>query len=122
AAGPAARRGALRARDRAPHGDDSGLGARQPLPRARAAAPAAREGRIPMNEGRLYDRSGPPDPEVDRLEELLRPYGHVEGAPLRALRAAAPRRRAFPAAAAALLCLGFGGAYAFWRLSKPVDP
>ena len=33
-----------------------------------------------MSDDYLWDRSGPPDPEVARLEELLRPLGQQEGA------------------------------------------
>src|SRR3984893_8824293 len=31
-----------------------------------------------MSDDYLWDRSGPPDPEVARLEELLRPLGQQE--------------------------------------------
>jgi hypothetical protein len=83
-----------------------------------------------MSDDYLWDRSGPPDPEVARLEELLRPLGQRESAPLPAVRlkadttsesdhthhtdaAAAPRGRSWrvliPLAAAAMIVLAAGG-------------
>src|SRR5512146_155368 len=41
-----------------------------------------------MSDDYLWNRSGPPDPELERLEQLLAPLGH--DAPLDELR---PRRR-----------------------------
>lgn len=65
----------------------------------------------------LWDRSGAPDPEVARLEALLRPLGHA-GAPPPVPRRDGRRRRATAMArplllAAAGLVLGFG----VWFLS-----
>jgi hypothetical protein len=55
-----------------------------------------------MNEEYLWDRSGPPDPEIQRLERLLAPlaHGHRAAAPAPRLRP----WRAFAAAAALVLC------------------
>lgn len=60
----------------------------------------------------LWDRTGEPDPDVARLEELLAPLGHH--APLRPLPARVPRRRGLlgvavrALSAAAALVVGFG--------------
>jgi ferric-dicitrate binding protein FerR (iron transport regulator) len=44
-----------------------------------------------MSDDYLWDRSGPPDPDVQRLEELLAPLAH--DAPLDELRTRRPRKR-----------------------------
>ena len=58
-----------------------------------------------MRDDYLWDRSGTPDPEVERLERLLAPLGHRAPAPAPAmLRAPRPRPwRAIAAAAAVTL-------------------
>src|SRR5512143_134961 len=64
-----------------------------------------------MSDDYLWDRSGPPDPDVQRLEQLLAPLAH--DAPLDELRTRRPRKRkpwiviglAVTAAAAAILYL-----------------
>src|SRR5438045_1569135 len=56
-----------------------------------------------MNEEYLWDRSGPPDPEIERLEKTLAPlrYRHRAGV----VRLSSPRPRlAWAAAAASILC------------------
>ncbi len=66
-----------------------------------------------MREDYLWDRSGPPDPEVERLERLLAPLSY-RGAP------AAPARkpwRAMAAAAAVVLA-----AASLWRFDNPPGP
>ena len=95
-----------------------------------------------MSDDYLWDRTGPPDPEVARLEELLRPLGQQENAtgptvrlppsPLRRLRrtrkpdathdtddTALPSRRlsrvVIPLAAAATILLAVGGWWLFLR-------
>jgi hypothetical protein len=40
----------------------------------------------------LFDRTGSPDPDVERLESALRPLGRPDGAPVAAAPRAAPRR------------------------------
>jgi len=59
-----------------------------------------------VNEDYLWNRSGPPDPEIEHLEHLLRPLRH---------RAPRPRPKPYPAlvAAAALLL----AAAALWRFA-----
>ena len=69
-----------------------------------------------MNDDYLWDRSGPPDPEIERLEHTLAPlrYRH------RAALASAPRQRApiwWATAAAAVLA-----AFATWQLRMPAPP
>jgi hypothetical protein len=66
-----------------------------------------------VNDDYLWDRSGPPDPEVEKLEKLLGRYKH--DAPLRV---AAHRRRWAWVAVAATLLLLVGGGYLF-RLHWP---
>jgi hypothetical protein len=68
-----------------------------------------------MNDQYLWDRSGPPDPEIERLETLLAPLGHRPSA-ARPVPIAPPRPspwRAIAAAAAGVLA-----AAALWR-SEP---
>ncbi|HEV3254528.1 MAG TPA: hypothetical protein VG033_08980 [Candidatus Acidoferrales bacterium] len=76
-----------------------------------------------MNDEYLWDRSGAPDPEVQRLENLLGRLRHDRPAPEFAMPARAPRRLfwrvwipAFAAAAALLLALGV------WRFLRPAGP
>src|SRR6266581_6087312 len=74
----------------------------------------------------LWDKSGPPDPEVVRLEELLRPLGQQELRPIPLVRPETTVRlkpgisyvrRYVPAlAAAALLAIVVGG---WWLGNRP---
>jgi len=72
-----------------------------------------------MSDQYLWDRSGPPDPEVERLEKLLAPLAHRPPAGPRL--AAAPARprplRALAAAAAVVLA-----AASLWRFAPPAGP
>ena len=74
-ADPAARRGHDRARDRGADRAVARLGARQPAPwheaPARAPRDRARQEADEQADDYLWDGPGPPDPEVERLEELL---------------------------------------------------
>ena len=70
----------------------------------------------------LWDRSGPPDPEVARLETLLRPLEHRAASPRIWPRRTRRRRFLMPAIAAAVVCLAagvtlwvmFGGQTGWW--------
>ena len=71
-----------------------------------------------MNEDYLWDKSGEPDPEVERLEKLLSPLGYK--------RSAAPvlpfpqrRRVALMLAAAAALLVVTGVVWTLWQRSRP---
>lgn len=79
----------------------------------------------------LWDRSAPEDPEIARLERMLRGYGH-DGAPRRAQATAAPRHARRPrrrtrivlaaAAALALCCIGLNAWYRHrlqWEPGRP---
>ena len=80
----------------------------------------------------LWDRSGTPDPDVSRLEELLRPLGYAAGASWPALpvqsrsrwssRVWAIGRPVLTAAAALVLALGAwflsGGAFGGWTVEQ----
>jgi len=64
-----------------------------------------------MSDEYLWDRTGPPDGEVERLERLLAPLGHAtsgaqaaSAAPVRAFPSPKPRRYWLAAAAALVLC------------------
>ncbi|HEV2445325.1 MAG TPA: FecR domain-containing protein [Candidatus Sulfopaludibacter sp.] len=77
-----------------------------------------------MNEEYLWDRSGPPDPEIERLERALAPLRYRHRAQF-AGRAAAPRRLWWAAAAAvvvaalALSRAAVPGSYATgWQVSR----
>jgi hypothetical protein len=59
----------------------------------------------------LWDRSGPPDPEIEKLERALAPLRY-QGA------ARAPRRRWWPVAVAAGIVLAAAG---IWRLAAPAS-
>ncbi len=61
-----------------------------------------------MNEDYLWDRSGPPDPEVERLERALAPLRYRQPRP-------AWRNAAWAAAAAILI-----SAVAWWQFREPV--
>lgn len=68
-----------------------------------------------MNEDYLWDKSGEPDPEIQRLENLLSPLGH------KAQVLSFPARNSTPyllAIAASLLILA-GGAWVAWQKSRP---
>jgi hypothetical protein len=71
-----------------------------------------------MNEDYLWDKSGEPDPEVQRLETLLSPLGHkLERAPAFFF----PTRRRLPyllAIAASLLMLS-GSLWIVWQRTRP---
>ena len=66
-----------------------------------------------MNDDHLWDRSGPPDPAVERLERTLAPLRYRHRADM--LRGAAERPRIWWAAAAAVLL----AAVAIWQLKTP---
>ena len=66
-----------------------------------------------MSDEYLWDRSGPPDPEIERLEQRLAPLRYRHRADLAGARAA--RSRAWLAAAAAVLL----AAVATWTLRGP---
>jgi hypothetical protein len=71
-----------------------------------------------MNEDYLWDKSGEPDPEVQRLENLLAPLGHKAS---RAPAWPAPKRSPVPwmlAIAASLLVLG-GAVWVAWQRTRP---
>lgn len=71
-----------------------------------------------MNDDRyLWDKSGPPDPEVERLERLLTPLAHRGEAP----RIAARRRGRFLAVAAAVAVLLAGGVVWLARTANRAD-
>jgi len=77
-----------------------------------------------MKNDYLWDRSGAPDPEVQRLEQLLRAFRSQRPVPLPA---APPRRRwAMLAAAAALAGIGIwltsGVPQAGWRIARAGTP
>src|SRR5207248_8494198 len=60
-----------------PHGPDAGLRPREPASRHETAARET----APMTElpdRYLWEGSGEPDPEIVRLEALLRPYRHKD--------------------------------------------
>ncbi len=66
-----------------------------------------------MNDDYLWDRSGPPDPEVERLELTLAPLRYRHRADMAAR--ARPRPRIWWAAAAALILAAAG----VWQLRTP---
>jgi hypothetical protein len=68
-----------------------------------------------MNENYLWDKSGEPDPEIQRLENLLSPLAHKT--PVLSL----PKRNRMPYfLAIAASCLVFaGGAWVAWQRSRP---
>jgi hypothetical protein len=80
-----------------------------------------------MSDDYLWDRSGPPDPEVARLEELLRPLGQQENATVPTIRLKADTthgtqwsrtrmvRVLIPLAAAAMVVLAVGG---WWLVAR----
>src|SRR5262249_53544350 len=100
-ADPAAGGGHDRARDCAANGAHAGGGASQSLPRNEDAARADGRHGSAMNEDYLWDRSGPPDPDVERLEQALAPLRYRHRPEL--VRPAHSRARIWMAAAAALL-------------------
>ena len=71
-----------------------------------------------MNDDYLWDKTGEPDPEIERLERLLAPLGHKPG-PVPVLIARKPL--GFPrllAIAASLLVIA-GAAWVGWQRSRP---
>lgn len=72
-----------------------------------------------MSDHYLWDRSGPPDPEIQRLENLLGGFRSQRPAPPLGSR---PRWRALGAAAALVaggVWLSMGGAPEDWQVSRP---
>ncbi len=72
----------------------------------------------------LWDRTGDPDPDVERLEALLRPLRSQSPAPdLPAMRPQPNRlvRSWLPLAAAAVLVLAFAAAWTWWRATPVGD-
>ena len=71
-----------------------------------------------MNEDYLWDKTGEPDPEIERLEKLLGPLGHKSG-PVPA--AIARRPAIFPRllAIAASLVVIAGAVWIGWQRSRP---
>src|SRR4029077_3174743 len=70
-AGPAPGGRPDRAGDRRAHGTHARLGAGEPASRDEATARPAGTERHTMSDDYLWDRSGPPDADVERLERLL---------------------------------------------------
>lgn len=70
----------------------------------------------PVDSDYLWDRSGPPDPEVQRLEALLAPLGH--DAPLDELRLRRRSRVWVPVTAAAAVAIALGVAL-WWQGRQP---
>jgi hypothetical protein len=68
-----------------------------------------------MSDDYLWDRSGPPDPEIERLERKLAPLRYHHGADLAGARPSRPR--AWLAVAAAVLL----AAFALWQLRAPAS-
>ena len=66
-----------------------------------------------MNEDYLWDRSGPPDPEIARLEQTLAPLRYRHRADM--VYGSRPRLRLWWAAAAAVLLAAIGA----WQLKTP---
>lgn len=79
-----------------------------------------------MNEDYLWDRSGPPDPEIERLERALAPLRYRHRAEFLAVPAprSRPRWTALAAAAALLVAAGLlatrppGGSAAGWQIAS----
>jgi hypothetical protein len=69
-----------------------------------------------MSDRYLWDRSGPPDPEIERLEKALAPLRYRHRAGVVAERHA-PRRVWMAAAAAVVLA-----AIALWQMRMPLSP
>src|SRR5260370_2380083 len=71
-----------------------------------------------MNENYLWDKSGEPDPEIQRLENLLSPLGHQpDKTPV--LRIPRPTRLPLLLAAAASLLVIAGALWMVWQRSRP---
>jgi FecR protein len=70
-----------------------------------------------MNEDYLWDRSGPPDPEIEALERTLAPLRYKQPAKVVAMPKHAPVRNWLAVAAAALLAM-----VAVWQVNTPVPP
>jgi hypothetical protein len=79
-----------------------------------------------MNEDYLWDKSGEPDPEIQRLEEILRPLGYQPKRFAVPMNLAIPRkRRHFPLlaiAATVLLALLAAGVWLRVRVSHNARP
>jgi FecR protein len=72
-----------------------------------------------MNEDYLWDRSGPPDPEIERLEQTLAPLRYRHRTDLR-MPAPKARRSKWAMAAAAAVVLGAVGVAEYARPDAPV--
>ncbi len=71
-----------------------------------------------MNEDYLWDKSGEPDPEVQRLENLLAPLGHkLDKTPVLSL--PKPIRVPYLLAIAASLLVFGGAVWVAWQRTRP---
>ena len=71
-----------------------------------------------MNEDYLWDKSGEPDPEIQRLENLLSPLGHKpDKVPV--VRFPQRRRALFMLAAAASLLVIASASWIWWQRTRP---
>ncbi|HXG63727.1 MAG TPA: hypothetical protein VNO70_01385 [Blastocatellia bacterium] len=73
-----------------------------------------------MKDDYLWDGSGEPDPEIQNLEQILRPYRHQRPAPEMPALPAHTRRSIWPglAAAAALILMALAGVWVFTNRSE----
>jgi len=69
-----------------------------------------------MNDNYLWDRSGPPDPEIERLEQALSPLRYRPR--MDAVRPVRPAARVWWATAAAAILAGV----AVWQINAPAPP
>src|SRR5207302_9228801 len=103
----ALRGGYDRPRDRAANRPDRRLGARESLSGHAALAGKTGRGGAAMNEQYLWDKTGQPDPELDRIEKVLKIFRHEPVGKLTFARAPLPARRMWiaPLAVAASIVL-----------------